>query len=159
RTSRRERERREWLSQHLFQICFPSDANRHVRIESLARRDCGEIGHVVDQGFLNVASALVAEERCRGRGLHGVGLDGCDEFILQPMQIFSRFDYDSREANRRRRDIVILERLQRPCRGFSLAITAFAAANTLSRSSVRTNCCNIEMCGWCVSSRAKPFGN
>jgi hypothetical protein len=66
---------------------------------------------------LNVASALVAEERRRGPGFHGVGLNGCDEFILQPMQVFSRFDYDPREADRRRGDVVILERTQRPCRG------------------------------------------
>src|SRR5271163_1890281 len=33
------------------------------------------------------------------------------------MQVVSWFDYDSREAERRRRDVVILERLQRPCRG------------------------------------------
>src|SRR5215471_13464843 len=30
--------------------------------------------------------------------------------------------------------------------------------NTLSRSSVRTNCCNIVTCGWCVASKGKPFG-
>jgi hypothetical protein len=64
----------------------------------LACSDCDKICDVVDQGLLNVASALLAEERCRDPGLLGVGLNGCDEFILQPMQVFSRFDYDSREA-------------------------------------------------------------
>ncbi len=36
------------------------------------------------------------------------------------MQVFSRFDDDFREADRRRRDVVILERLQRPRRGLFL---------------------------------------
>jgi hypothetical protein len=36
---------------------------------------------------------------------------------LQPVKVFSRLDYNSCEANRRRRYIVILECLQRPCRG------------------------------------------
>ena len=80
--SRQERERVEWLGQHLVQIGFRSDADRHMRIEALARRDRNEVGDVLDQGFLNVASAIFAEERRRSPGVHGVGLDGFDEFIL-----------------------------------------------------------------------------
>jgi hypothetical protein len=83
----------------------------------LARSDCDKICDVIDEEFLNVASALVAEESRRGSSLHSVGLNGGDEFILQPMQVFSRFDYDPREADRRRGDVVILEGLQRPCCG------------------------------------------
>src|SRR6266851_7321615 len=59
--SRRERERVEWPGQHLVQIGFRSDADRHMRIETLARRDRTEVGDVLDQGFLNVASAIFAE--------------------------------------------------------------------------------------------------
>ena len=53
-----------------------------MRIETLARRDRNEVGDVLDQGFLNVASAIFAEERRRGPGLLGVGLNSFDEFIL-----------------------------------------------------------------------------
>ena len=48
----------------------------------LARRDRNEVGDILDQGFLDVASADFAEERCRGPRLRGVGLNGFDEFIL-----------------------------------------------------------------------------
>jgi hypothetical protein len=34
-----------------------------MRIEMLARRDRNEVGDVLGQGFLNVASAIFAEER------------------------------------------------------------------------------------------------
>src|ERR1700733_7467408 len=63
--SRREREGIEWLGQHLVQIGFRSDADRHMRIEMLARRDRNEVGDILDQGFLNVASAIFAKERRR----------------------------------------------------------------------------------------------
>jgi hypothetical protein len=53
-----------------------------VRIETLPRRICDEIGDVLDQVFLNIASAIFAEERRRRPGLHGVRLNGFDEFIL-----------------------------------------------------------------------------
>ena len=36
------------------------------------------------------------------------------------MQVFSRLDYDPREADRRRGDVVILESLQCPCGGLLL---------------------------------------
>jgi hypothetical protein len=70
-----------------------------MRIEPFARRDRDEIGNVFDQGFLNVASTLFAEERGRSPGFRGVGLNGFDEFILQPMQVFGRLDYDSSETD------------------------------------------------------------
>jgi hypothetical protein len=38
---RRERELLEWLGQHLVQIGFRPDTDRHMRIETLARRDVG----------------------------------------------------------------------------------------------------------------------
>src|SRR6202044_3548844 len=60
RTSRRERERRKRLRQHLVQIRFRSDADRHVRIESLARRVSDEVFYIRDQEVLNVTSAFVA---------------------------------------------------------------------------------------------------
>ena len=53
-----------------------------MRIETLARRDFSEVGDVLDQRFLNVASVIFAEERRRGPALHGVGLNGFDQFIL-----------------------------------------------------------------------------
>ena len=71
-----------------------------MRIEALAGRNRDEIGDVVDEVFLNVASVLIAEERRWGACLRCVGLNGCDEVILQPMQVFSRFDDDTCKANR-----------------------------------------------------------
>ena len=49
--SRRERERGEWFRQHLVQICFRSDADRHVWIKSLIRRVCDKMGDVADRDF------------------------------------------------------------------------------------------------------------
>ena len=88
-----------------------------MRIELRARCDRDEVGDVFDQGLLNIASVFFAEERRRGPGLRGVGFNRFDECILQPMQIFSRFDNDSCQAIRRIRDVVVLERLQRPREG------------------------------------------
>src|SRR5579872_6972882 len=42
--NRRERERCEWLSQHLVEIVLRSDTNRHMRIEPFASRVCDEVG-------------------------------------------------------------------------------------------------------------------
>src|SRR5271154_854258 len=86
--SRRERERGEWLRQHLVQIRFRSDADRHVWIKPLTRRVSNKMGDVADKRFLDVAAAFVAEERRRGSGVHDVGFNGRNEFILQPMQVF-----------------------------------------------------------------------
>ena len=76
RAGRRERERREWLRQHLVQLSFRSDPDRHMRIEPFACGHLDEVGDVLNQRFLNVASACLAEEGRRGPGLHSVGLDG-----------------------------------------------------------------------------------
>src|ERR1700690_4456283 len=96
----RERERRERLRQRFVQIFFGSDADRHMRIEALARGVSDEILDIADQEFLNVTSALVAVASCRGPGLHGVGRDGFDEFALQSVQIFRRLNHGGRSAER-----------------------------------------------------------
>src|SRR3984885_4862205 len=114
----RERKRRERLRQHFIQIFFGCNADRHMRIEALARRVSHEILDIADEEYLDVAPALVAVASCRGPGLHSVGLDRFDERILQPMQVFRWFDDDPSEADRRRGDIVIFERLKRPRLGF-----------------------------------------
>jgi hypothetical protein len=43
-------------------------------------------------------------------------LDRFDEPVPQSVQVVSRFDDDSRNANRRGWDVVVFERFQRPCR-------------------------------------------
>jgi hypothetical protein len=90
-----------------------------MRVEFVARRDLHEISDVADQAFLDVAAVLVAGESRGGPGPLRVRRDGHDEFVLQPMQAFGRLDDDARDAERRRRQIVVLDRLQRPgCRLF-----------------------------------------
>jgi len=48
RAGRRERERREWLRQHLVQISFRSDTDRHMRIEPLACSNDEKRAHLTD---------------------------------------------------------------------------------------------------------------
>lgn len=69
-----------------------------MRVEPFACGDLDEVGNVLNQRFLKVASIYLAEEGRRGAGPDDVGLDGRDEFILQPMQVLGRFGHNSREA-------------------------------------------------------------
>ena len=63
---------------------------------------------------MDVAAAILAEERRRRPGLHRVGGDRLDEFILKPVQIVRRLDDDPRETDRRRGYVIIFERLELP---------------------------------------------
>ena len=63
-----------------------------MRIEFFARPDRHEIGHVVDQERLDIAAVLGAHECCCGPGFHREGRNRVDDLLLQPEQIFRRFD-------------------------------------------------------------------
>ena len=97
-------------------------------IEFWSRRDLREIGDVFDKLLLDVMAVLGGHERGRRAGLHREWRDCLNQFLLQPVQIRGRLHDNTCKANRRTGDIVILECLQFPAVGFSLAKTFFAAA-------------------------------
>ena len=105
----------------MIQIRFRRDADRHVWIEVLAGSNGDEMRHVLNERWLNIASILLAEERRRSAGWHGVGFDGGDQVALQPIQIIGRFNDDTGEPNRRRWDVIVFERLQQPRRRFGFS--------------------------------------
>jgi hypothetical protein len=110
----RERERLERFGEHLFQIGFGGDTGRDVRIEFLASRDLHKTGHIVDQEPLNVAAFLGAHERCGGSGFHSKRRNRVDYFLLQPEQVWCRLDYNPRNADWRRWDVMVFDCLQFP---------------------------------------------
>src|SRR6266404_4219026 len=78
-----KRERLEWLREHLVQVSFGADANCNMRIEFFAGCDRHKVGHVVDQGLLDVATFLRGHERCGGPSIHREGRYCSNQSLLQ----------------------------------------------------------------------------
>src|ERR1700722_4917590 len=68
RPPRREGERLEGFREHRVKIGFRSDTDRDMRVELLAGCDRREIGDVVDQSLLDVATSVGAHECGSGSG-------------------------------------------------------------------------------------------